>query len=70
MRCLEVLNLQCGHRRLPKKDPIFGVDLITHLNGTLIVIIFSVIFIHDLEIHIKMHSAYLIFIRVAETLQI
>lgn len=30
-KCLETLALQCGHRRLPRKMAMFGVDLSTHL---------------------------------------
>jgi hypothetical protein len=30
-KCLEVLALQCGHKRLPRKMPTFGVDLGQHL---------------------------------------
>lgn len=29
-KCLETLALQCGHRRLPRKMAMFGVDLNTH----------------------------------------
>ena len=32
-KCLEQLSLQCGHRRLPRKVAIFGVDLSNHLLG-------------------------------------
>ena len=30
-KCLETLTLQCGHRRLPRKVAMFGVDLATHV---------------------------------------
>merc|ERR1719188_2224630 len=30
-KCLEVLALQCGHKRLPRKIAVFGVDLGQHL---------------------------------------
>lgn len=30
-KCLETLTLQCGHRRLPRKVAVFGVDLATHV---------------------------------------
>ena len=30
-KCLEVLALQCGHKRLPRKMATFGVDLGQHL---------------------------------------
>jgi len=33
-KCLEQLSLQCGHRRLPRKVAIFGVDLSNHLLDT------------------------------------
>lgn len=29
-KCLEVLALQCGHKRLPHKMTTFGVELVTH----------------------------------------
>ena len=33
-KCLEVLALQCGHKRLPRKTQTFGVDLSQHLQET------------------------------------
>ena len=31
-KCLETLTLQCGHRRLPRKVAMFGVDLAHHVS--------------------------------------
>ena len=33
-KCLELLALQCGHKRLPRKTQTFGVDLSQHLQET------------------------------------